>query len=161
MTLPLAQRDRGLHIHLDPSTDERRYNAPTTSHEIAALIPGDGSNFDSARDIILRYRAIPAQDGVPADAGLRRISEHNAAYTPLHYVFLFPFGELGWHPNIPYANAADPEDAYDDDHEPDAPAGAYTRVTQARYHAYRLFSRVLHDDEGNDVQEPATILLSG
>ena len=42
--------------------------------------------------------------------GIRRITEYKAAFMPLHYVLLFPRGELGWEPGIPLA-------------QPHAPAG--------------------------------------
>ena len=32
---------------------------------------------------------------------LQRIPEIHPAYAPLHYIFMFPKGEDGWHPFIP------------------------------------------------------------
>ncbi|KAL4266731.1 Helitron helicase-like domain-containing protein [Pleurotus pulmonarius] len=65
----------------------RRINAPTAD-EVAMVLPGDGTTTDY-RDIILRRRAVNG----PC---LYRIHEGHPAYSPLHYVLLFPFGEPGW-----------------------------------------------------------------
>ena len=60
--------------------------------EVAAIIPGDGSEEHSNHhDIILRLRG----------GGLQRISHLHPSYSTLHYVVLFPNGEDGWHPEIP------------------------------------------------------------
>jgi len=75
-----------------PGTDRRRYNLPTISGEIAAVVPGTGEEFSNSRDIIL-YRK---------EGALKRISEIHPFYPSLHYVLLFPHGQMGWHPNIPY-----------------------------------------------------------
>ena len=72
--------------------DRRRYNCPTAS-EVAAVIPGDGSENVAPREIRFNMR----------DGGVKRISDCNAAFMPLHYVLLFPRGELGWEPGIPLA----------------------------------------------------------
>ena len=75
-----------------PGTDRRRYNLPTISGEIAAVVPGTGEDFSNSRDIILYRKEGP----------LKRISEVHPFYPSLHYVLLFPHGQMGWHPNIPY-----------------------------------------------------------
>ncbi len=78
-------------LRADRTLDQRRYNLPT-ANEIAAVIPGDGSEeVSDHRDIVLRLQG----------GGLRRISHLNPGYSTLHYVLLFPYGEDGWHPNIP------------------------------------------------------------
>ena len=72
--------------------DLRRYNLPTANDEVAAIIPGDGSEEHSNHhDIVLRLRG----------GGLQRISNLHPSYSTLHYVLLFPHGEDGWHLNIP------------------------------------------------------------
>jgi hypothetical protein len=53
----------------------RRFNAPTVE-ELAAFVPGDGTQQTSGRDIVLSMR----------DGPLRRISELNCAYDPLRCV---------------------------------------------------------------------------
>ena len=108
-----------IRLRAERNQDLRRYNLPAANDEVAAIIPGDGSEARSDhRDIILRIRA----------GGLRRISHLHPSYSTLHYVLLFPHGEDGWHPKIP------------------AHIGASGRrrspfVTQRCYYAHRLHSR--------------------
>ena len=66
--------------------DRRRYNAPVEG-DVAAIIPGDGTEDVNTRDIVLSSRHGQC---------LRRISEWQPSYDPLHYVLLFPYGESGW-----------------------------------------------------------------
>lgn len=73
--------------------DRRRFNRPTAS-EVAAIMPGDGSEPANRRDIVITYRG----------GGVRRINELNPAYMPLHFPLLFPYGELGWQIGIPHTN---------------------------------------------------------
>jgi len=49
---PANQCDLPLHIHVDIQQDQQRYNAPVVD-EIAAIIPGDGTDADNTCDIIL------------------------------------------------------------------------------------------------------------
>jgi hypothetical protein len=109
--------DSPLTIHLlaDPTRDHRRYNLPS-AREIAAVIPGDGTEATSSRDIILHRREGP----------LQRISDGHRSYECLHYVVFFPHGEDGWHYELRM-------------HQPDKPKP--NRVTQIRYGAFRLFPR--------------------
>ncbi len=73
-------------LHVGDGTDGRRYNLPTVD-ELAAIIPGDGSEpVKNDRDIVLHMH----------DDSLKRISQLHPSYQPLHYVLLFPHGELGW-----------------------------------------------------------------
>ncbi|KAF7126784.1 hypothetical protein RHSIM_Rhsim11G0010600 [Rhododendron simsii] len=78
------------HLHYSFSKDQRTYNLPTTD-EIAVVIPGDGSKASGMRDIVLHLRG---------DNQLMQINECHPAYLPLHYVLLFPHGELGWEPEM-------------------------------------------------------------
>jgi hypothetical protein len=57
---------------------------------------------------------------------MQRISDIHPAYAPLYYVLLFPRGEHGWHSQL-----------YLDEPEKEHPG----RLTQTRYHAFRLFTR--------------------
>ncbi|GFZ19875.1 hypothetical protein Acr_28g0005800 [Actinidia rufa] len=77
-------------LHYSVATDKRRYNLPT-SDEIAVILPGDGTEVNGMRDIVLHLRG---------NNELMRISECHPAYLPLHYVLLFPRGELGWEPQL-------------------------------------------------------------
>jgi hypothetical protein len=86
-------------IVVAPNTDIRRYNLPT-SVEVAAIIPGSGNeDIQEHREVILRLRQHQADD--PTRNNLIRISHLHPLYTPLHYVLLFPRGEIGWHLGIP------------------------------------------------------------
>src|SRR3954447_13154432 len=77
-------------LHMDKDGDRRRHNLPVVE-EIAAVIPGDGSEERSEhRDIVLRLQG----------GHLKRISHLHPSYTPLHYMLLFPRGEEGWHPHL-------------------------------------------------------------
>ncbi|KAF5793897.1 putative DNA helicase [Helianthus annuus] len=72
------------------NTQPRQYNLPTAS-EVAALIPSDGNPTDS-RDILIQERDTYTT---------KRISELHPSYMSLQYPLLFPYGEDGYHPNIP------------------------------------------------------------
>lgn len=79
-----------LRLVVEQGADRRRENLPT-SDEVALIIP-DEYGDRCFRDICLAYRSGPeAQDG----DRLHRISQTHAAYMPLHYVLLFPSGDLG------------------------------------------------------------------
>lgn len=69
--------------------DGRTYNLPTAS-EVAALIVGDIDESFSVRDVII--------EEVSGD--LQYINELHAAYLPLQYPLLFPYGEDGYRDNI-------------------------------------------------------------
>ncbi|CAH1447378.1 unnamed protein product [Lactuca virosa] len=73
--------------------DGRQYNLPTVS-EVAALIPGDGSPIQS-RDVLIEDRG---------DGTVRRISELHPSFMALQYPLLFPYGEDGFHLNIPLSS---------------------------------------------------------
>ena len=77
---PEQRRDVQMHLYFQPGTDSRRYNLPTVE-EVAAIVPGDGSeDVREHREIILRTQG----------GGLRRISHLHPSYLCLHYVLLFP-----------------------------------------------------------------------
>jgi hypothetical protein len=78
-------RELSLRIVTDPSTDQRRYNVPSTN-EIAIVLPGDGTHAVQPRDIVLQNRA----------GGLQFMHDHHPDYAPLHYVLLFPYGTIRW-----------------------------------------------------------------
>jgi hypothetical protein len=107
-------------LRFDHNTDHRRYNLPTdTSNEIAVILPGDGDQPTAATDIILNRRG----------GGLKEISTLHPLYPSLHYVLLFPTGQLQWHPHIPLSL----EDGHTQKRE---------YVSQAEYFRYRLFPRL-------------------
>ena len=108
-----------IRLHAERNQDLHHYNLPTANNEVAAIIPGDGSeDCSNHRDIILRLRG----------GGLKRISHLHPSYSTLHYVLLFPHGEDGWHSEIP-ANVG-----------PNG-RGQAQHVTQQCYYAYQLHPR--------------------
>ena len=67
-----------VNLHVEHSADQRRYNLPTAD-EIAAIVPGDGSeDRKDDRDIVLHMRS----------GGLKRISHLHPHYASLHYAIL-------------------------------------------------------------------------
>ena len=113
---PEQQKNVVVQLHMDKNADGRRYNLPTTD-EIAAIIPGDGSEDRSDhRDIVVRLTG----------SGLKRISHLHPSYSTLHYTMLFPRGEEGFHTEIPM----------------NAPEGGRSKnVSQRCYYAFRLQRR--------------------
>ncbi|KZS96818.1 hypothetical protein SISNIDRAFT_406885, partial [Sistotremastrum niveocremeum HHB9708] len=112
------QRDLQVHLRFKKHTDRRRYNLPNVAEgEIAAIIPGPGNIAHDSRDIVLRLN----------DGPLSRISDRHPAYHPLHYVLLFPYGEMGWHEEIPLAGENE--------------AGRYKKVTRLMFMQHRLHTR--------------------
>lgn len=71
----------------------KQYDLPT-SDEIAGLIVGDLSSTTGTRDVIVQFQT----------NNLQRISELHPLFMALQYPLLFPYGEDGYHVNIPYAN---------------------------------------------------------
>lgn len=105
-------------IKLTPGTDQRRYNLPQVG-EVAVLLPGVGtSETNQHRDIVLRLQG----------GGLQRISNLHPLYLPLRYPLFFPFGEQGWHPNIPLQNM-------------ERQRTASGNMSQTLYYCYLLFER--------------------
>ena len=120
----------------DSDTDCRHYNLPTAT-EIAVILPGDGDQPTNTCEIILRHRG-----------GRRnvRISEMHPFYHALHYVLLFPTGQLGWHPHLPFtdgvevdndAPAQNPIPAEDqDENQVDVPSKKCKYLSQTEYFCY-------------------------
>ena len=118
-------------LRFESHTDRRRYNLPTdTSNEIAVVIPGDGDQPTSARDIVLHRRG----------GGLREITDLHPLYPSLHYVLLFPTGQMGWHLFIPYIQPENPGNENAEDNQDDPRVGR-DKVTQMEYFRYRLHPR--------------------
>ncbi|XP_071705325.1 uncharacterized protein [Rutidosis leptorrhynchoides] len=74
-------------------THTRQYNTPTVV-EVAALITSDFGQCTTSRDIIVQKKNSPP----------KRISELHQLYMALQYPLLFPYGETGYHEEIPYRN---------------------------------------------------------
>nr|XP_043618055.1 uncharacterized protein LOC122589793 [Erigeron canadensis] len=76
---------------LGQRTTMRQYNKPTVS-EVAVLITNEFGENTEPRDVIVS----------PTSGGLKRISELHQLYMALQYPLLFPYGETGYHNQIPY-----------------------------------------------------------
>ena len=114
--------DANIRLRVLPGQDRRRYNLPC-SDEVAVILPSDGT-APERRDIVLRPRT--------DQHSLTRIDDGHPAYSPLHYVLLFPNGDHGWyrdlfHRPVPGTNPTQ-------DWNP-------PRVTQTQYSAFRLHTR--------------------
>src|SRR5437588_7328629 len=80
-------------IHFDAACDKRCYNASdAASKEISIMIPEESYDKKGSQDIIVNLR----------DGPLEHISDCHPFYPALRYVLLFPKGQVGWQPNIPY-----------------------------------------------------------
>jgi hypothetical protein len=85
-------------LRFDPHTDRHRYLPPDPRvQEIAVLLPGDGDRPADTQDIILHRNA----------GYLQRIFDTHPLYPSLHYVLLYPTGQLAWHHFIPYEVSED------------------------------------------------------
>jgi hypothetical protein len=62
-----------------------------TIDEVVALMVGNGSEAVDRRDVVVAQQA----------SSFQHIFELHVGYMALHYPLLFPYGEDGWHPNIP------------------------------------------------------------
>ncbi|PKK68658.1 hypothetical protein RhiirC2_781959 [Rhizophagus irregularis] len=99
--------DLKLVITNNRTKDPRRYNTPNAS-EVAAIMIGNGQEIEHQnRDIVLQ----------PHEGNIKRISELHCAYTPLHYVLMFPKGKDRWHPKIPIYNKNDNISIHDNNNE--------------------------------------------
>jgi hypothetical protein len=87
---------------------------------VAVILPGDGCASEP-RDIRLYRR----------DGALRTISDLHPAYAPLYYVLLFPWGEAGWHPDMPLRLQPGQQQQSSEEN----------RLTLTRFVAYRLHAR--------------------
>jgi hypothetical protein len=110
-----------MQLILEAGADRRRNNLPTST-EVAAIIINNEYDLPCERDIVLTER----RDGTE-QSYLRRISQNHAAYMPLHYVLLFPYGELGFHWGLT-VNAI-------------SRARVRTRLCQRAFYRYRLHVR--------------------
>lgn len=141
---------------LDPKNrDPRTYNRPTAD-EVACVYIANDEQPTAGRDIILHLRN---------SAGLQRMSELHSSFMPLHFTLMFPFGEPGWHPDIPLAGqplpgrngvqVGDEEVAQGEDgnngaqDDPSAALarrtgrGGSKRATQVQFASYYMFKRTV------------------
>jgi hypothetical protein len=105
--------------------DARQYNVPT-ANEVAALMVGDGSEDVDRHDVVLAQQV-----------GLFQcISELHVGYMALHYPLLFPYGEDGWHPNIPLNGVVADVDLNEDHAEESELQRKHCNVTMAEFYGY-------------------------
>jgi hypothetical protein len=97
--------------------DLRRYNAPTSKTEVAAIFVGDYGEPPPNRDICI----------YPKGEGCVNISPLNPCSDPMVYPLLFPRGEHGW------SNLME--------HVEERRSAKRTRVTQLQFYAYKLSVR--------------------
>ena len=95
-------------MRFDKACDKRRYNLPSAGvDEVAVILPGDGDQESYQRDIVLFFRG----------GGLRLINEMSPMYHSLHFVLLFPTGQLGWHPKLIFGDFEESEVDQGEDEE--------------------------------------------
>ncbi|KAF5318225.1 hypothetical protein D9758_019059 [Tetrapyrgos nigripes] len=136
-------------LHFNFGQDPRTHNLPTVD-EVAILLPGREEVTDH-RDIILHTQA----------GSLKCLYETNPAYMALHYVLLFPRGELDWHPKLKLSqeyldanNITVDEGAVDQEEDLEDPEAATSGsrkrkqmyVTQLEYYAYCIHKRTSLDE---------------
>ncbi|KAF8081784.1 hypothetical protein N665_0867s0006, partial [Sinapis alba] len=68
----------------------KEYDLPSAS-EVAGLIVGDMSSTSGERDIVVQFQS----------ETLQQIRDDHPLYMSLQYPLLFPYGEYGFHPEIP------------------------------------------------------------
>ena len=133
--------DMAVAIHFVPGTDQRCYNAPTST-EIAAILPGQGDEQTDGQDIVVQLRG----------GDLKRIHHGSPAYIPLHYTLIYPKGDQGWHYHMTLAQGQEsrgPAHNSDDNNEGESEDGSENehggrgrnQLSCARYHAYRIHWR--------------------
>jgi hypothetical protein len=105
-----------------PGQDQRRYNLPS-SDDVAVILLGDGT-APERRNIVLH----PHHNGY----SLAQIDDGHPAYSPLHYILLFPHGDHGWHCELYHR----PTPGLNPPSHWNPP-----RVTQTQYSSYRIHTR--------------------
>jgi hypothetical protein len=81
---------------IDNYARDKTYNPPTTN-EVACLIINDENNHSTnKRDIVIHNKN--QVDPNTNQEKFQRINELHAAYDPLVYPILFPFGSQGYQP---------------------------------------------------------------
>jgi hypothetical protein len=103
------------------SNDSRMHNTPT-SDEVAGSIVGDFEDSDVGRDVVVNDTFL----------GLKRIHETHVLFLPLQYPLMFPRGENGWEPDIPYREL-----------DPSKPKRSRDRVAIREFMAFRIQERVV------------------
>ncbi|XP_034905294.1 uncharacterized protein [Populus alba] len=98
--------------------DSRQYDDPSLN-DIGGLVVGDIGHCRSDRDIIIESLS----------GTLQRISKLHPKFMSLHYPLLFPYGEDGFHTDIPLA------------HQEQQPPKKRQKVSMRAYYAYLIHER--------------------
>jgi hypothetical protein len=125
MATKCAPMDLKLCFIASRTKDARRYNVPTAD-EVATLMVGDGFEAVDRRDVVLAQQV----------GSFQRISELHVGYMALHYPLLFPYGEDGWHPNIPLNGVVANVDLDEEHAEESKLQKKHCNVTMAKFYGY-------------------------
>jgi len=98
------------------------------TNEVVTLMVRDGSEVVDRRDVIVTQQVGPFQ----------HISKLHVGYMALHYSLLFPYGEDGWHLNIPL-NGVIVDANLDEDHvEKFEHQRKHCNVIMVEFYGYQL-----------------------
>ena len=86
-----VNRDYRIVFKRNPSQGQHpgRYTFPTVA-EVGCILLDTGDDEQYSRDVVIQKEG----------GGIQKISEQHAAYDPLMYALLLPFGSSGWHDGI-------------------------------------------------------------
>lgn len=138
--------DLQIRISGDAAREGRQYAAPAAA-EVAVIVPSDQSveNGRNPRDVVY----------ITKEGRIFHINEMHAYYDPLHYVLMFPRGELGW--TIDIRQSDDNRDVHEevDNEDTENNNSRRTTVTVREFYAYILqmregsyihfYGRLLHE----------------
>ena len=128
-----------LRIAVTSGSDRKRYNLPTVEQTAVFLPDQEMDTACTPRDIVVCIRG--------DDTKLLHITEFHGAFDPLHFVLLFPRGELGWTIRIPAAprppRTPTPNTVHGMDPVPltEVPKTSHTKVTLREFMAFYLMER--------------------
>lgn len=118
---------------LSSSSASGRPNSIGPSNEVGALIVGDLQDSCGWRDIIVQKK----------NKKLKRIFETNMHFMQLQYPLLFPFGDQGFHPEIPLrTKQSNKRTKVDPSAEPSEESKHRLYVSLREYYAYKLMIRL-------------------
>lgn len=112
-----------------------RPNQIGPSNEVAALIVGDSDDTCPFRDIVVQTK----------EMYLKRVYETCKHFMQLQYPLLFPYGDDGFHTNIPLCNKGKKISVNTESDEHPDETKHRTTVTMREFYAYKLMIR---PDEG-------------
>jgi hypothetical protein len=130
MAIEGAPTDLKLGLIASRTKDARQYNVLTVD-EVIALMVGNGSKVVNRCDVVVTQQVGPFQ----------RISELHVGYMALHYPLLFPYGEDGWHPNIPLNGVVVDADLDEDHVEKFEHQRKHRNAVMTKFYGYRLQHR--------------------